>query len=243
MGSKPPPRRIADRAIDVRAQLADDPVVGHLPADAVDCLARSARLEHYAMPTLLNAADAPLRWLRRVIDGHVEVIARRASGEEVALGDIGTGGWATWVACFSADPPDHDFYSSAGARYVAIPCVEMRSVCARHPEIFPLIISDLGVRMRYLMEWTGDSVLMSAPQRMAKLIQLLAAQHNLLGPRASVPVTQQRLAKVAGCSRQSANALLAALEARGLIRVAYGRCEIVDFAALRAFTETDTDAA
>ena len=56
-------------------------------------------------------------------------------------------------------------------------------------------------------------------------------------------VTQGRLASLARCSRQSGNLLLRALEKRGLVRLAYGKCEIPDLVQLMAFADQEDDAA
>jgi CRP-like cAMP-binding protein len=102
------------------------------------------------------------------------------------------------------------------------------------------VIESIGVRMRLLMEWTGQSVMLAPEQRMAKLLHVLARVRGAVdGNRAVLPITQAQLARLARCSRQSANLLLRALERRALIRSAYGRYEIDDMTALDAFTERD----
>lgn len=225
-------------SVDVKARLQHT-VFGVLNSEALDQLCAAARVERYEMSSLLNAAGTPLRWLRLVVDGHIEVVTRRSSGNEVALGDIGPGGWATWLACFMPTPPDNDFYSSASACYIALPVQMVRSMCQQHPEIYPHIIGEIGARMRLLMEWTGQSVLVGPEQRMAKLIHVLARAQAIDANSGTLHVTQARLARLARCSRQSANMLLGALEKKGLIRLAYGRFEIDDLARLAAFAEQE----
>jgi CRP-like cAMP-binding protein len=223
----------------IHSSLRRTEVFGDLPDEDLRGLAGAARVEHCKRPTLLNAAGQPLAHLRLVLQGYVEIVARRASGDEVAFGEIGPGGWATWLGCFVPRPPEHDFYSSADSRFVALPTGVVRALALRRPELFPRVIADIGVRMRQLMEWAGDSVLLAPPQRMAKLIHLLARTHGAARDGAVVPVTQSRLARMARCSRQSANALVRALQERGLITVRYGRFEIPDLARLVEFIEAD----
>ena len=234
--------RMASPGTEIERLLHGSDVLRALPADERATLAAASRIERYTSPTLLNAAHEPLLWLRLVLLGHIEIIARRASGQEVALGDIGVGGWATWVGCFSPRPPDHDFYSASKASYLASPTRLVRAAAARHPAIFPLVITDLGVRMRQLMEWAGASVLLGPEQRMAKLLHLMARMHGVSGNSGAVHVTQTRLAQVAGCSRQSANLLLGGLAKRGLIFAHYGRFEIPDVTRLAAFIAEEVDA-
>jgi CRP-like cAMP-binding protein len=121
-----------------------------------------------------------------------------------------------------------------------LPVSLVRAVVHQHPDVYVRVIESIGVRMRLLMEWTGQSVMLAPEQRMAKLLHVLARVRGAVdGNRAVLPITQAQLARLARCSRQSANLLLRALERRALIRSAYGRYEIDDMTALDAFTERD----
>lgn len=221
--------------------LEHDAVFGLLPEAARRELAAAAKIEAVDRPVLLHPAGEPLAWLRLVLSGHLEIVARHAAGEEVAMADVGPGGWATWTGALQPEPVPFDYWSPAGARYLAVPCRGVRAACEQYPALYPPIVREMGQRIRHLMEWTGESVLLRPEQRMAKLIQLLARQHGLAEGGGSLPLTQARLARIARCSRQSANILLGALESRGLIAIEYGRCVVRDMAALQAFIAADPD--
>lgn len=223
---------------DVRAVLAST-VFGTLDADAFEHLAAQALVERYEVPTLLNAAGTPLQRLRLVVAGHIALTVRHPAGREVVVSDISPGGWATWIPCLTQSSPDHDFYSGPHSVFVALPSAAVRSACTQCPGLYPLILADVGQRMRLLMAWTGQSVLLQPEQRMAMLISLLARDQKLKGNQGSIQVTQHRLAALARCSRQSANGLLSALEKRGLIQLAYGKCEIPDLQRLHAFAQAE----
>jgi CRP/FNR family transcriptional regulator, cyclic AMP receptor protein len=226
--------------LDIQAQLKTT-VFGALGETALDELVSMGHVERFAVPTLLNAAGEPLKWLRLVVDGHIAIVARRASGKEVAITDVGRGNWATWLPCFVETPPDYDFYSGASSCFIAFPISGIRAFCSSHPEIYPPIIAEIGLRMRLLMEWTGQSVLVGAEQRMAKLIHLLCREQKIQGNAGILQVNQVRLAGLARCSRQSANSLLGSLEKLGLVSLAYGKIEIQDLARLAAFAEEERD--
>ena len=234
------PNSSANQALDIKTLLLPT-MLGQLGQDKLEEVASLARLERYAVPTLLNAAGTPLKRLRLVIEGSIELVARRASGREVALSDIGPGSWAVWMLCFVAEPPDHDFYSSANACYLSLPVQEIRRFCADNPQIYPAIIGEIGERLRLLVEWAGQSVLIGPAQRMAKLIHILARDQKIKTNSGTLHATQTRLASLARCSRQSANTILGELEKKGLIQQAYGKLEILDLAKLAVFADMEDE--
>lgn len=224
--------------VDKRAFL-EPTVFGRLGATLLDDVAACARVERFAVPTLLNAAGMPLQTLRLVVSGHIEIVARRASGKEVAVSDVGPGAWATWLPCFIPTALEHDFYCGATSCFIALPVAEVRRFCDENPKLYPWIIAEIGQRLRLLMEWTGQSVLVAPEQRMAKLIHILARDQKMQGNSGTLHVTQARMAALARCSRQSANALLKSLEKRGFILLAYGKFRILDRAHLGAFADQE----
>lgn len=226
--------------VNIRAFLQPT-VLGRLGPELLDELLVHARVERFDVPTLLNAAGAPLQWLRLVVEGHIEIVARRASGKEVSVSEVGPGAWATWLPCFVPVPPEHDFYSGASSCFISLPVSEIQRFCERHPKMYPLIIGEIGQRLRLLMEWTGQSVLVGPEQRMAKLVHILARDQKMKGNTGTLTVKQERLAALARCSRQTANALLSQLEKSGLIRISYGKLEILDMARLLAFADADAE--
>jgi CRP/FNR family cyclic AMP-dependent transcriptional regulator len=225
-----------DSKADIRKHLAAT-AFGALGEPALEESCYAARIERFKVPTLLSAAGEQPQYLRLVVSGHIEVIARNASGVEFAVGYITPGGWATWLACFMESPPDNDFYSSASACFVTLPVQEVRHLCATYPQIYPLIIRQIGRRMRLLMEWTGQSVLVDSVQRVAKLLHILAREQQVQAGYAKLNVTQARVATLARCSRQTANEILGVLEQKGLLTLAYGSVEIPDLGRLATFAD------
>ncbi|MGQ0708337.1 MAG: Crp/Fnr family transcriptional regulator [Rhodoferax sp.] len=229
-------------AVLIRSQLQRT-VFGRVDPAALDSMVSVARVERHASACLLSAAGQPLQQLRWVVEGGIALVVTHASGRQVTVSEIGPGAWATWLPCFTPAAPDHDFVASAHSVFVALPVAQVRQCCERHPALYPLVITEIGQRLRLLLEWTGQSVFLTPVQRMAKLIALLARHQGLSGLEAgaTLQVTQQRLAALAHCSRQSANALVQELQRLGLIRMRYGKCEILDGERLQAFTETDVE--
>lgn len=221
---------------DVAHLLAPSPFAKAGP-EALRDIIPLARLERYTVPTLLSAAGEQPQSLRLVVQGHIELMARNALGDEFMLGYVSPGNWATWLSCFMEAPPDSDFYSSRNAVFLAFPVAEVRLLCARHPAIYPFIIRQIGRRMRLLTEWTGQSLLTAPLQRLAKLLHILAREQQATGNRCTLNLTQARLASLARCSRQTVNEMLQRMTAQGLLAVTYGKVDIKDLAGLAAFAE------
>ncbi len=226
------------RDLDVRAFLKPT-VLGQLGPEVLDQVTRCAVIERFEVPTLLNAAGTSLERLRLVAEGSISIFARKPSGKEVVISEVGPRGWAAWLPCFVAAPPTHDFYSGAKSCFIALPVKVVQSLCLQYPELYPLIIGEIGLRFRLLMEWASQSILLAPEQRMAKLIVLLAQEQKAVSSPSSIVITQSRLANLARCSRQSANVLLSNLEQKGLIQLLYGKCDIPDLAALAAFADAE----
>ena len=225
-------------SLDVHAFLKPT-VFGQIGPDVLNMVARCAVIERFEVPTLLNSAGTPLERLRLVVDGNIAIIARKSSGKEVVISEVGARGWASWLPCFVPAPPNYDFYSGAKSCFIALPVNEVQRFCLECPALYPLIIGEIGLRFRLLMDWTTQSVLLGPEQRMAKLIVILAQEQKIVTSPGSIPITQYRLAGLARCSRQSASVLLSNLETKGLIHMLYGRCDIPNLAALAAFADAE----
>ena len=221
---------------DIRS-LLQSTVWGVAGDDVLDAVCAVARVEQFKTATLLSAAGEQPAYLRLVVNGHIEVVARNAGGAEFSVGYITPGGWATWLACFMEQPPEDDFYSSSSATCIALPIVEVQKLCERYPGLYPLIIRLIGHRMRLLIEWTGQSVLVGPVQRLAKLLHILAREKPTVSNSAKLQVTQARLANLARCSRQTANTLIGVLESKGLLVRGYSAVEIPDLLRLAAFAD------
>jgi CRP-like cAMP-binding protein len=214
-------------------------LLGRQGEEALQNLRSVAQLHRFEVPTLLCAAGMQPAHLYYVVEGSVELVARRASGDEFVISYVGSGGWATWLNCFMETPADYDFYSSAGATLIGLPVSDVRRFCERHPQVYPAIIQHIGRRMRLVLEWTGQSAMARPAQRMAKLLHVMAMEQQPATNHATVRLTQARLASMARCSRQTANALIAELQSQGLVEPAYGRYDLPDLQKLVAFASQE----
>ena len=165
-------------------------------------------------------------WLRLVLSGSIELGASSIAGEEVTVIKVPLGQWMPWYGCTTDRPAPHDLSCSAGTSCLALPSALVPQVAESHPQLDLPILKDIGARMQRLLEWTMQSVLLQ--------LLLLKNQGITQGGGVLSP-TQIRLARLAGCSRQSLSLLIRGLKQRRLIEGRYGGLRISDVAALRDF--------
>lgn len=100
------------------------------------------------------------------------------------------------------------------------------------PRIATRIAEFLGSRVAELERRLGDSVLKSAPERIAATLSRLAPGGG------TVRLTHEQFADLVGTSRETATKVLGDFSERGLVQVKRGRIVVRDAAALRVLSET-----
>lgn len=231
------PLGISPTSVNVEAFLRPS-LFGTLPESELKALSALAVVESFPVEHRLISHGERMSCLRLVVEGAVTVTATHSSGKEVMVASIGPGGWASWMPCFEQQALATDYSAVEGSLLIALPVDAVRRCFDRFPHLYPLLLNEISKRMRLLMEWTTQSALLPPLQRLARLIILLARERGISNGATELQVTQAQLATLVGCSRQSASKLFARLESQGLIRMGYGKCEVLNLAALRRFSET-----
>jgi CRP/FNR family cyclic AMP-dependent transcriptional regulator len=118
----------------------------------------------------------------------------------------------------------------------ALPRHEFLRLLEEEPLVVRGVLRELGRTVRRLTDQLTDESVLDLNARVAKtLVRLVEVRRA--GNRDALPVvtlSQQRVAELAGGSRQSVNAALSTMTQRGLIRIDGRRIVITDMAGLRA---------
>ena len=88
--------------------------------------------------------------------------------------------------------------------------------------------------VRRLARALVEALYLPVDRRLWRRLGELAEIYADGSPTVTVPLTQEDLAQLAGTTRPSANRVLRAGEAVGVVRMARGRIEVVDLEAARA---------
>lgn len=101
----------------------------------------------------------------------------------------------------------------------------------RHPEVTGVLVEMLAAQVRRLSEQLLDAYTLTAEERVLKQLTRLAESFADAGA-ATIPLTQEDLASLAGTTRPTANRALQGLVDDGRITLRRGRIEVPQLAAL-----------
>jgi len=92
-----------------------------------------------------------------------------------------------------------------------------------HPAVDALLVQILADRVAEMTERLVDALYTPAPRRVASFIEALADRYRDESGTATIPLTQEDLASLAGTSRLTVSRVLRDMRARGQVEVSRGR--------------------
>lgn len=206
-----------------------------LPTEARGMLAASATVERFRHRTLLAARGEPLKRVRYVIEGRIEMTLTTAEGQSAML-PINAGTWSGLTGGLSLKPLQHELWSSKAASYHSMPAALVRSALMRSPSALMQIIEHNGQSIRTLILWTLGAVLNSPEKRLAQLLAWASCTPTGADEPDTVAMTQEQIGQLGFGTRQRVSQLLGSLQQRGFIEVRKGtvlirsREPLIDFA-------------
>lgn len=92
-----------------------------------------------------------------------------------------------------------------------------------HPGVDTVLVQMLADRVANLTDQLMDALYTPAPKRVAGLIERLAETYRAPSGAATIPLTQEELASLAGTSRLTVSRVLGEMRRRGRVEVSRGR--------------------
>lgn len=106
----------------------------------------------------------------------------------------------------------------------------------QHPELDRFLLTTMAGYVRRLSAMVLDAMYLPVEQRVRRRLVDLARIYGGDGSRAEIHLTQDDIANLAGTTRATANRILRALEARGVLTLARGRILVLDRTGLERST-------
>jgi CRP/FNR family cyclic AMP-dependent transcriptional regulator len=95
-----------------------------------------------------------------------------------------------------------------------------------HPAVDALLVEILADRVVEMTERLMDALYTPAPRRVASFIEALAGRYGDGSGTATIPLTQEDLASLAGTSRLTVSRVLREMRSRGKVEVGRGRLTV-----------------
>lgn len=207
-----------------------------MPEEGLAEAARIAAVRAFSEEQTIYRKDRSPKTLAVIESGAVRVNAINGSGKELTLMICGPGNWFGDGVFWSDSPRLYGAVAHEDTKLIEFSAQGFTDLLARFPESYPVIIRELGQRLRSALMVIEDDALRSIPARLARRLLFIAAfQHGSRGEPVSVRITQEQLGSMMGISRQAAYRGLQVLLSENLIEFRYGVVQIKDGAGLEAF--------
>ncbi|WP_081961237.1 Crp/Fnr family transcriptional regulator [Aquabacterium sp. NJ1] len=216
------------------ALLRADPWFGSVPKDfeqALLDLATPRRLQHGEH--LFFRGDAP-DGLYAILEGTLRVSGVTEAGKEAILSLVDAPSWFGEIALFDRLPRTHNAVAEGPVKLLHVPQQDLLTMLERQPHYWRELGVLMALRLRLTFIGMEDLALLPAEARLARRLVWLVEASALTpheGP-CVVPISQTQLGLMLSLSRQTTNQVLQALQDQGVLRVAYGRIEVLDRARL-----------
>jgi CRP/FNR family transcriptional regulator, cyclic AMP receptor protein len=205
-----------------------------LSDEEVEVIGQSAPMSHLPAKQELYSPDRPTEVLFILKKGRIRLFQIGVDGRTMTTAIITAGQVFGEMAVLG----QHLDQSYAETVEPCVVCLMSRSDVERlllsDPRIATRVAEFLGSRVADLERRLGDSVLKSAPERVAVTLARLAGT----GLPTTVRLTHEQLADLVGSSRETTTKVLGDLADRGLVSLRRGRIVVREPVTLRTLAET-----
>ena len=198
------------------------------PGDARALLALGRRRRFRRGDVIFHEGD-PAESLHLVDVGHVAVRTTTPSGDVATLRLIGPGDHFGDLALVDASRRSATIAAVDRVETLELRYDDLGRFRVEHPSFERVLLAMLARNVRRLSANLQETMYLAVPVRVARRLDELCD----LFDGASIPLTQDDLAGLAGTTRQTVNQVLVELRDAGVVELGRGRVDVVDREALR----------
>jgi CRP/FNR family cyclic AMP-dependent transcriptional regulator len=222
-------RADAERRVLRTGWLADQ------PEGVRRAILKIARLRRYPAGEFLFHAGDGEGGLYGVVSGCVGIHLPSEAGETVLAHVIRSGVWFGYGPLLRGRERSLSFSLVEPSLLFHAPLASLQGIAARSPAHQRAILSVSDYGMDIAIQVIAALLIRNSDRRIAATLLRIAPSRDGEPSSREVHLTQAQLGEMANAERQVVNRALKRLQAKGWIRVSYGRIEIVDDAALADF--------
>jgi len=201
--------------------------------DRRELLTRARRRRFGRQEVLFHEGD-PGDSLHLVSQGHVALRIHTPLGDIATVRIVRPGEFFGELAVVSPGPRNATAAALDPVETVTIDRALLEELRGDHPRIEAVILEALVTEVRRLAQQVVEAMYVPVEKRVWRRLDNMTLVFGSERERATaVPITQDVLAQLSGCTRPTANRVLRSGEEAGIIAMARGRIEILDLAALQ----------
>lgn len=226
----------------VRTTIAHTRLFADWPPHILDAIACGSELRSFKSGEAAIRMGEPSHNMVVVVSGAFRVERKLKNDKAIVFDFLLPGQSTSHLAVFDGVAPAFDIVAKTDARCVFIPRETILAAVGRDPDRLMDIIQFLCRRTRMDYEGTHLRIGNSLRCQIAKLLVYWARGPERPGATAAcVPfaLSQDDLAAMLGCSRQTVNRELAALGKLGIVTQSYRKIEINDIPALMTIMDSE----
>ena len=212
----------------------DFPLLGVLSeSERRDVLTRARRRRFKRQEVIFHEGDGGDA-LHLVDRGHVALRIHTPLGDVATVRIIKPGDFFGELAVVSPGPRNATAIALDPVDTLSLDRTQLDELRSDHPGIDALLVEALVSEVRRLAGQLVEAMYVPADKRVWRRLLELATTFGTNGEvELTVPVTQDVLAQLCGCTRPTANRTLRTGEEAGVIAMGRGRIEILDVTALQ----------
>jgi CRP-like cAMP-binding protein len=193
-------------------------------------LAGARRRRFKAKEVVFHEGD-PGDTLHLLASGHVAIRIHTPLGDVATVRMLRPGEFFGELAVVAPGPRNATAVALDAAETLSLDRAQFTELRARHSKVDDVLVAALVSEIRRLATQLVDAMYVPVDKRVWRRVADLAAVFGSDGqPASSVPITQDVLAQLTGCTRSTANRVLRGGEDDGVITMTRGRLEILDAA-------------
>lgn len=214
-----------------KSLLKTDGWFARLPGDVQDELMLAGRPRHLAAGHMLFRSGDDPTGLHGLLGGELHIIGSASNGDDKLMAIHRAGDWTGFLTCADGKPHPLSATASVDCTVFTVAPAAVTRIFECDVATFRLLLDpELRVsrrNYRWLVEMTTRPTLQRIAERLVDLGRWTHGERT--GPVYPIErVSQEALAAATNVSRQTMNSALQELEARGLIKLGYGRIDIID---------------
>jgi CRP/FNR family cyclic AMP-dependent transcriptional regulator len=232
---------VLDAYLPLARRLFDQTGVSQRVSDeTLESFLGSAVVRRQPVNATLCMRDDPLSDLLFVLEGSLEISMEGSDGRRSIVGYLGPGQWFGLISIIDGKGSVHNARSHTDTVFLQISRAVFLQAISADNGLAMLCLDVLCDRSRTIYDHMAAETLFSLRARVARRLLLMRDQYGRdseAGIEIDLKLSQDEFSAMLGVTRQSLNRELKALEAAGVISLAYSRIRLRDLDQLNQIAE------